>query len=171
MLSLAKTLFMKFKLIALFAFFAGFNFTASAQTSDAEAEAMINLLGVQKREAVAHLVNVPQKDSAAFWKIYSEYEVENKKTAKNRLALYEKTAMSYRDLTPAMADSLATQYFANRFDQEKTLETYYKKLKTATSPVVAFQFYQSEVYILTQLRSQIMQQIPTYGQLVNNSKK
>jgi len=168
---LSKNSFMKFKLIALFAFFAGINFTSSAQTSDAEAEAMINLLGVQKREAVAHLVNVTAKDSAAFWKIYTEYEQENKKTAKNRLGLYEKTAMSYRDLTPAVADSLATQYFANRFDQEKTLETYYKKIKAATSPVVAFQFYQAEVYILTQLRASIMQQIPTYGQLMNASKK
>ena len=162
---------MKFKLIALFAFFSGISFTSSAQTSDAEADAMINLLGVQKREAIAHLVNVTGKDSAAFWKIYSEYEQENKITAKNRLTLYEKTAMSYGDLTPAIADSLAIKYFANRFDQEKTLETYYKKIKLATSAVVAFQFYQAEVYILTQLRAHIMQQIPTYGQLMNASKK
>jgi hypothetical protein len=73
-------------------------------------------------------------------------------------------------MTPAVADSLATQYFANRIDQEKTLEEYYKKMKAATNAVTAFEFYQSEVYILTQLRASIMQQIPTYGQLINASK-
>ena len=41
----------------------------------------------------------------------------------------------------------------------------------ATNPVLAFQFYQAEVYLLTQIRATIMQQIPTYGQLVNAAKK
>ena len=33
-----------------------------AQTSDAEAEAIVNLLGVQKKEAIGHLVSVNGKD-------------------------------------------------------------------------------------------------------------
>src|SRR5262245_30874835 len=153
---------MKTRIILLAALFACTTFAASAQTSDAEAEAIVNLLGVQKREAVAHLVPVSGKDSVAFWKIYAEYEQENKKTAKSRIALYEKTAASYGNMTAAVADSLASRYFTNRIEQEKGLETYYKKIKAATNAVVAFEFYQSEVYLLTQLRAQIMQQIPTY---------
>src|SRR3954470_13304658 len=142
-----------------------------AQTSDAEADAIINLLGVQKKEAVSKLVQVSGKDSAAFWKIYDQYQVENKKTAKDRLQLYERTASAYSNMAPAVADSLASQYFTNRVNQEKVLQEYYKKLKAATNAVVAFQFYQAEVYLLTQIRAQIMQQIPTYGQLMNASKK
>ena len=161
---------MKFSIILLAAFFSGAAYTTFGQTSDAEAEAIVNLLGVQKREAVAQLVSVTPKDSAAFWKVYDEYDKINRKTAKTRLALYENTAHSYGNMTPAVADSLATQYFANRIDQEKTLEEYYKKMKAATNAVTAFEFYQSEVYILTQLRASIMQQIPTYGQLINASK-
>jgi hypothetical protein len=139
--------------------------TAFGQTSDAEAEAMINLLGVQKKEAVAQLVQVSGKDSVAFWKIYDEYQVANKKTALTRIKLYEKTALSYNNLTPGRADSLSNQYFLNRGEQEKMLETYYKKVKAATNAVVAFEFFQAEVYLLTQIRAQIMMQIPTYGQL------
>jgi hypothetical protein len=162
---------MKLSIILLAAFFSGAFYTTYGQTSDAEAEAIINLLGVQKKEAVAKLVYVEPKDSAAFWKIYDEYDKLNRKTAKTRYGLYEKTAHAYGNLTPEIADSLATQYFANRIDQEQTLEEYYKKIKAATNAVTAFQFYQSEVYILTQLRASIMQQIPTYGQLVHASKK
>lgn len=137
----------------------------SAQTSDAEADAVINLLGVQKKEAIARLVPVYGKDSAAFWKIYDEYQQGNRANAKNRLQLYEGTAMSYQRMTPQVADSLAALYFRNRMDMEKNLETYYKKIKTATNSVVAFEFYQAEIYLLTMLRAQIMQKIPTYGQL------
>ena len=139
--------------------------TLFAQTSDAEADAVINLLGVQKREAIAKLVPVFGKDSAAFWKIYEEYQEGNKANAKDRIQLYEGTAMSYQRMTPQVADSLAQLYFKNRMDLEKNLEVYYKKIRSATNSVVAFEFYQAEIYLLTMLRAQIMRQIPTYGQL------
>jgi hypothetical protein len=114
---------------------------------------------------------VSGKDSVAFWKIYDEYQAGNKKTAKDRLQLYEGTARAYGNLTPAVADSLASLYFINRVEQEKTLQEYYKKIKAATNAVVGFEFYQAEVYLLTQVRAQIMQQIPTYGQLMNAANK
>jgi len=142
-----------------------------AQISDAEAEAVANLLAVQKKEAMAKLVSISGKDSAAFWKIYDEYQKKNVAMGKSRIKLYEQTANAYNNLSPAIADSLAKKYFANRMNQEQELEEYYKKIKAATNPVVAFQFYQAEVYMLTQIRAQIMQQIPTYGQVQLATKK
>jgi hypothetical protein len=135
-----------------------------AQTSNAEADALVNLLGVQKKEAVSKLVSVSGKDSVAFWKLYDEYLQQNKDLAKTRIRLYEQTARAYGNMTPKVADSLAKQYFANRAIQEKSLEEYYSKIKSATNPVIAFEFYQAEVYLLTHIRASIMQQIPTYGE-------
>jgi len=162
---------MKIKIlpIALGCLFIGM--TSIAQTSDAEAEAIVNLLGVQKKEAIGKLVSVSGKDSIAFWKIYEEYHQKNLSTAKSRIRLYEQTARAYGNMTPATADSLAMKYFDNRFSQEKSLEEYYKKIKTATNAVIAFEFYQAEVYLLTQIRGSIMQQIPTYGQFQAAVKK
>jgi len=159
------------KLTLLIALLVGAFSGIQAQTSDAEADAIINLLGVQKKEAISKLVNVSSKDSAAFWKIYDEYQVLNKSNAKARIGLYEGTAKAYSNMTPSVADSLATRYFANRMEQEKTLETFYKKIKTSTNAIVAFEFYQAEVYMLTQIRAMIMQQIPTYGELQRSLKK
>ena len=147
------------------------SFTVTAQTSDAEADAIINLLGVKKREAISRLVYIENKDSAAFWKLYDEYQALNKSTGKSRIRLYEKTAQSYESMTPERADSLSRQYFTNRVEQEKMLQDYYAKIKAATNAVVAFQFYQAEVYILTQIRANIMQQIPTYGELHTMARK
>jgi hypothetical protein len=146
-------------------------FEIFAQTSDAEAEAIINLLGVQKKEAIAKLVSVTGKDSIAFWKLYDEYQKKNVSVAKSRIQLYEKTALCYGTLTGHGADSLARQYFDNRMKQEKSLEEYYGKVRAATNSVVAFEFYQAEVYILTQIRAQIMQQIPTYGEFMIATRK
>ena len=155
---------MKIKNLLIALLCTGVTLTSFAQTSDAEAEAIANLLGVQKREAVGKLVSVSGKDSIAFWKLYDEYHQKNLATAKSRLKLYEQTAMAYRGMTPKTADSLASKYFENRVVQEKSLEEYYKKIKSATNAVIAFEFYQAEVYLLTQIRASIMQQIPTYGQ-------
>ena|SRR5688572_21693099 len=145
--------------------------TICAQTSDAEADAIINLLGVKKREAVSKMVMVQGKDSVAFWKIYDEYQQANRVTAKNRMALYERTANAYNRMEPAVADSLAQAYFINRAEQEKSLESFYNKIKSSTNGLIAFQFYQAEVYLLNSIRTSIMQQIPTYGQLMTNGKK
>ena len=144
---------------------------AFAQTSDAEADAVANLLGVQKREAIAKLVPVTGQDSIKFWKIYDEYQAGNNSTAKDRIHLYEGTALSYPHMTPAVADSLALLYFSNRMDQERSLETYYKKIKNATNAVTAFEFYQAEIYLLTMIRAQIMHQIPVYGTLAIPGKQ
>ena len=159
------------KSLFLTAFFAAFMLGGIAQTSDDEAKAIINLLGVQKKEAIARLVPVSAKDSAAFWKIYDEYQQKNAPVAKSRLQLYETTAMSYSNMSNAMADSLAKKYFDNRITQEKSLEEYYKKIKAATNATTAFEFYQAEVYLLTYMRAQIMQRIPTYGEFRANLKK
>ena len=143
---------------------AGFGQGLYAQTSDAEAEAVVHLLGVQKKEAIARLVSIPRKDSVAFWKLYDEYQKKNAAVAKNRIRLYETTAMAYTNMNGKMADSLALQYFENRISQEKSLQDYFQKIKSATNAVTAFEFYQAEVYILTQVRARIMQQIPTYSE-------
>jgi len=162
---------MKIRNLLMFVFCIGIVLSSFAQTSDAEAEAIVNLLGVQKKEAIAKLVSVTGKDSIAFWKLYEEYNQKNLAMGKQRLKLYEKTAQAYLNMTPATADSLAKQYFDNRFGQEKSLEEYYKKIRTVTNAMIAFEFYQAEVYLLTMVRAQIMQQIPTYGELLNSVKK
>jgi len=164
---------MKIRNLLMFLFCIGMVLPSFAQTSDAEAEAIVNLLGVQKKEAIAKLVSVTGKDSIAFWKLYEEYNKKNIATGKQRLKLYEKTAQAYLNMTPKTADSLAKQYFDNRFGQEKSLEEYYNKIKAATNAMIAFEFYQAEVYLLTQIRAHIMQQIPTYGQFqaaINKNK-
>ena len=93
---------MKIKLIFLSILLTPIALSVYAQTSDAEAEAMANLLGVQKKEVVMKLVPVTGKDSVAFWKLYDEYRQRSNAMTKNRIHLYEQTALSYSKMTPTL---------------------------------------------------------------------
>ena len=118
---------MKFKTLFVIMAWTGIAFAGYSQTSDAEAEAIVNLLGVQKKELIAKLVAVSGKDSVEFWKLYESYQKENKQIALSHLALYEKTAQAYSNMTAVVADSLAAKYFSNRVNQEASLQEYNKK--------------------------------------------
>ena len=168
---LAKNTNMNMKIILLAICCFSFVLAGYTQSSDAEADAMADLLGVQKKEAVAKLVPVHGKDSVTFWKIYAEYQQSNKPNVKARIQLYQATALAYSNMTAALADSFATKYFVNRDQQEKNLELYYKKIKAATNPIIAFEYYQAEIYLLTLIRANIMKQIPTYGEVQASMKK
>lgn len=151
--------------------FLAFSLQGFSQILDSEVEYVVDLLGIQKKETVSQLVNVPANDSLSFWKIYDEYQEKNRAVTVNRLNLYEAIAKSYSNMTPKLADSLTTVYSKNREEQEKNLKRYSAKIKQATNSIVAFQFYQTEVYLLTLFRAQIMKQIPTYGELLLRPKK
>lgn len=146
-------------------------FTGYAQiTSNDELDAVVTLLGVQKREAVKELVNIPKKDSANFWKVYVAFEDEQKKFRKQRIQVYDQLVNSYNTMDEKAADKFAKEFFELRAGQEKLLSQYYEKMKTATSSLVAIQFYQAETYILTLARTNLMQQIPTYGQVMKHKQ-
>ena len=156
---------MKLKFAFLALIFTGLSYAVVAQSSDEETEAIINLLGVKKKQATVELVHITPKDSVNFWKIYNAYEVERKKLAKERIAVSEDLANAYSTMDNKKADDLSARFFKLRAGQENLLEQYYGKMKAATNSVLALQFYQSETYLLTLIRASIMQQIPTYGQI------
>ena len=156
---------MKLKFAFLALIFTGLSYAVVAQSSDEETEAIVNLLGVKKKQATVELVHITPKDSVNFWKIYNAYEVERKKLAKERIAVSEDLANAYSTMDNKKADDLSARFFKLRAGQENLLEQYYGKMKAATNSVLALQFYQSETYLLTLIRASIMQQIPTYGQI------
>jgi hypothetical protein len=146
-------------------------FSFSQATSNDEIDAIVTLLGAQKRDLVKELVNITPKDSTAFWKVYTAFEQDMKKFRKERIQNYEKFAKAYSNMDDKTADELAKSLFSNRSGQEKLFEEYYGKMKAATNASLAIQFYQCEIYYLTLARANIMQQLPAYGQVLKQQKK
>ncbi len=162
---------MKLKIVLVTAFFLSLSLSSLSQAvSNDELDAIVTLLGVQKRDLVKELVNITSKDSANFWKVYATFEQDQKKLRKERIQSVEKFIKAYDKMDDKTADELAKSFFETRVAQEKLLQQYYDKVKAATSASLAIQFYQAETYYLTLARANIMQQLPTYGQVLKQKK-
>ena len=67
----------KITFIALICSSIAFSSFSQAPTND-ELDAIVTLLGMEKKQAINELVNITAKDSANFWKVYNAFESEQK---------------------------------------------------------------------------------------------
>jgi uncharacterized membrane-anchored protein YhcB (DUF1043 family) len=151
------------KKIILAAFIALMGFGAKAQTTN-EIEMMQALFGEEKMQVVAHFVKPEKEDITAFEKIYEEYEVKRKVLGKEAITLLNEYAEKWEGMTDEQADEWMKKVLKVSANREKLVRTYYKKVKKATSPIVATQFYQVETYINTSVKAAIYESIPFVGE-------
>jgi hypothetical protein len=148
----------KVTLLLVFALFA-VSF-AKAQSNKEEIDLMQAAFGMEKKAIVTEFVKVDAAQKDAFWKIYDEYETERKVLGKQRIDLLNKYAENYNKMTNESADKMASDIMSLSEKTDKMLISYYGKVKKATNGIVAFQFYQVEVYLLTGVRLMIQEQLP-----------
>lgn len=96
----------------------------------------------------------------AFWHEYYPYEAELKKLNDERLALIRDYKFNMDKMTDDTADSLAKRAFNIREKKLELLKDYYKKIKKATSPVIAARFLQVEYDIGLLLDLEIASDLP-----------
>jgi hypothetical protein len=147
-------------------FIAAFLFAAVtfAQSNKEEVDLFQAAAGMQKREAVAAFVHPSDAQKDAFWKLYDEYEVARKINGQKRIQVLEQYAKQYKTMTDAQAEAWMKDVIALQTSTDKLIITYYKKVKKATSPLVATQLYQIENYILSVVRSEILDEVPFLGE-------
>jgi len=149
------TLFIAFTVLANFAF---------SQSYQEEVDLFQAAFGMEKKEVVAAFVEPTEMQQEAFWKLYDEYETARKENGLKRIQLLEQYAMEYETMTDAQADAWTRSVIKLSAATDKLIATYYNKIKKATSPVVATQFYQVENYILTSIRMDILDEVPFLGE-------
>jgi hypothetical protein len=141
--------------------FAIFTFAfVNAQSNKEEIDLMQAAFGMDKKAVVSEFVKVDAAQKDAFWKLYDEYETQRKDLGKKRIELIQKYADNFDKLTNEFADSWTKEVLAHGNKTDALLESYYNKVKKATNPVVALQFYEIETYILTVIRLAILEELP-----------
>ncbi|MEI8049216.1 MAG: hypothetical protein WCI92_17675 [Bacteroidota bacterium] len=147
-------------------FIAAFLFAAVtfAQSNKEEVDLFQAAAGMQKKEAVAAFVHPSDAQKVAFWKLYDEYEAARKINGQKRIQVLEQYAKQYKTMTDAQAEAWMKDVIALQSSTDKLIITYYKKVKKATSPLVATQFYQIENYILSVIRTEILDEVPFLGE-------
>jgi len=83
-------------------------------TSKEDLDVIQGLYGKSKKELAVAYMAIPEAQSAAFWKIYDEFEAERKALGKAKVAVIEDYAANYDNLTEESADKIAKAGLKNQ---------------------------------------------------------
>lgn len=138
-----------------------------AQSATEELDLIQSLFGMEKKVLVAEVIQPDASKSAAFWTLYDDYEIKRKELGKRRIALLNSYADNYDTLDEVSTDKILKEMMSLQGATDKLLGNYTKKIKKAINVKTAAQFYQIEDYVLSKIRSEILENIPVIGQLEN----
>jgi len=147
----------KYILISAALFLASFVYS---QTNKSEVDLIQAAIGMTKKDAVKDYVQVSDTQKDAFWQLYDEYETQRKDLGKQRIDLLVQYSKEYRSMTNEQADAWIKKVIELQGKTDKLIVTYFKKIRKATDPIVATQFYQIENYILSIIRMKVLNEIP-----------
>lgn len=114
----------------------------------------------QKIAILTEVMGFTEKEDAAFWPIYREYDAEMAKLGDQRVALIADYAKDYGTLTDASADKLASRALELEAQRQAVKAKYYEKVKTALSPRTALRYLQVEQQLLLLIDLQISAALP-----------
>ncbi len=142
------------------------SFSSYAQSTFKEdVDVLQSVYGKTKSDLVKQYMNLSDSQSAAFTKVFDNYETERKALGQTKFKLINDYAANYETLTDAKADELAKGTLKNHIDYEKLYSKTYNQAKKAIGAINAAKFIQLEVYLQTIIRSEILESIPFIGEL------
>jgi hypothetical protein len=132
----------------------------SAQSAKEEVDFMQSVFGMEKKALVAEFVKPSAAQKDAFWQLYDEYEMERKELGKKRIELLLKYEENFDNLSNELASELLKEVLALTKKNDKLVASYVKKVAKATDPVVAMQFNQIEMYVMSEIRLALADGLP-----------
>jgi hypothetical protein len=137
----------------------------NAQISDPEQDYIKKTYAKNKQTIVYEYMNLNTQDSAKFWPLYNDYEVNREKIAQTRINLINAYVGGYNSLTPDAIDKLVKSSFDNNISQDKMNADFYEKFKKAIGIVNAAKYMQLEIYLQTMWKAVVQGNIPLIGAL------
>ena len=89
-------------------------------------------------------MNFTDKEGAAFWPIYQQYEYERSKLDDRRAAVIKQYTLKYPNLTDAEAKSMAEEMFDCESRLAELKKKYYKKFNKVLPALTVAKFFQLE---------------------------
>jgi predicted RNA-binding protein len=136
-----------------------------AQINNDEMQMYQTLFGMAKKEIVGEFVKIDGPKNDTFWKLYDDYENNRKQLGQKRFVALNNYVKNYTKLSAAETDEIMEDIILLTTSQDKLIARYYGKIKKAIGINVAAQFYQIEWYLQSQIRTNILENIPTINDL------
>lgn len=139
----------------------------SGYSQDAQDELqMIKLLfGTDKDMIVKQFVKVEGAAQDKFWALYKEFEGARKDLGQKKFKVLNTYVKTHNTLPEKELDEIMLEIIKLSASQDKLIATYYSKVKKSCGIAVAAQFYQIEWYLLSEIRTSILETIPVINDL------
>jgi hypothetical protein len=137
-----------------------FAFNMSAQTENDYLELTRNVLKVEKKAAVAEVMQLDESKSQDFWNLYNEYDMKLYQVQNKRIAIIKDYAKHYTTMTDEKADELLTASLKYQGEILKLKKAYYGKFKKVLPAAKAALFMQVDNKIETLVNAQLALEIP-----------
>jgi hypothetical protein len=138
--------------------------TPSTSSQEANIQAYVELLRsdvrARKTEILTELMNLNDAQSAKFWPLYREYDVQLQKINDQRLNGILDYAKNFQTMTDEKADQLAKLALALENQRNELKKTYYEKMRDQLGGIVAARFLQVENQMLMVIDLQIASSLP-----------
>ncbi len=135
-----------------------------AQSKELNTQAYIQLLRsdlkVSKRTLIQGSMQPDEKQSADFWPLYNQYDVEQTKLGDQKLALIQEYAHDFLTMTDAKADQLAHRAMAIDDQRLALRRKYYDLFNKVLPAVLVVRFFQLENQIQLLVDLQIAANLP-----------
>jgi hypothetical protein len=142
-----------------------FGLTLQAQDAKDELHMIKMLFGSDKDLIVNEFVRVEGANKGKFQALYLEFENVRKEIGQQKFSVLNNYVKSYNTLPEAELDKIMGEIIKLNAEQDKLLARYYKKAKKECGIAVAAQFYQIEWYLLSEIRTAILENIPVISEL------
>jgi hypothetical protein len=131
-----------------------------AQTENDYLEIARDVLKMEKKAAIAELMELTEAESTPFWTLYNEYQGKLYLVQNKRIDLIKDFAENFETLTDEKADQLWISAMAYSQEVLKLEKQYYKKFKKILPAGKAARFFQAENKIETMIDAQLALEIP-----------
>ncbi len=157
---------MKKVLIVIACAFFSFSFSSvKAQSNKEDVDLIQAAFGKDKKDLVSQYMMVSAKDSAAFWKLYDEYETRRKALGKERINIIQSYADNYNNLTNAKATELGNAVIKSDENYTKLQKEYFDKFGKVVGGKNSLKLFQLELYLQNMVRVKVMNSIPFIDEL------
>jgi hypothetical protein len=135
-----------------------------AESKELNTQAYIQLLRADlktsKRTLIKESMQLDEKQAAAFWPLYNQYDVEQTKLGDQKLALIQEYAHDFLTMTNQKAGQLATR--AMEIDDQRLAlrRKYYDLMGKAIPTILVVRFFQIESQIQSVIDLQIASNLP-----------
>lgn len=137
-----------------------FTSSMSAQSENDYLEISRDVLKVEKKAAIADVMDLNETESQPFWNLYNEYQGKLYTVHNKRIDGIKDFAKNYENLSDEKANELWVNYMKYQTELLKLKKGYYKKFKKILPAGKAVRFFQAENKIETLINAELALEIP-----------